>query len=178
MALSFSMRILLAILLILSQISCNHATIANINKKEQKMISMFRKLAKSLSKDRLGINEVAAKIGSVESDPGFPMPIELKSSIEEVVSAQLSRYPDTNFPYVLTLGLSTDSHLTLSALKKQFGEFQQTRTDRGMPPEFLFLEPVKGAKWWVYIFVRLEQDGTPLEVRRISYITFRRDTIS
>lgn len=153
-----------------------HHTMTDANpKREQAVINLVQELVRFMSQDSLGIGDVVARIGPIVDDPGIPMPIELRSTVSDIRLAQLSRYPDSGLPYVLTLQPVPDIHLTLTALKAVLGEYKRAATDRGVPPEVLFYPLTKGSRWSVVVIVELDSVADGLETSQITSIAFRRD---
>jgi hypothetical protein len=151
-------------------------TMINANpKREQAAINLVQELVRFMSQDSLGIEDVAARIGSIVDDPGIPMPIELRSTLSDIRLAQLSRYPDSGLPYVLTLQPVSDIHLTLTALKAVLGDYKRAATDRGVPPKVLFYPLTKGSHWSVVVIVELESVPDGLETSEVTSMAFRRD---
>ncbi len=131
-----------------------------------------------LAQDPLLVADVAARVGPVVEDPGGLMPIELRPILPGVRSARLARYPDSGLPYALELDLAPDARPTPAALKPMLGDYDQARTDRGLPREILFYPPAEGSRWRVAAIARLEATGGELENAPIASIAFRRDPVT
>ena len=155
--------------------SCGFEIRKNSHKTEQEMIDFLHNTALYLCKDSIDANDIVKIIGSVKDNPGPPLPLEILSETKGVDAAQLFLYPDSGYPYLLTFHFAPEVHLTVSALEKAFGAYQQMATDRGMPLELTFSSPVQGENWWVYIFVELEKSDAEIETRKIVNIKYRRD---
>src|ERR1700716_1234834 len=82
----------------------------------QSMIHLVRELITLLSRDALGVEEIAARIGPVIRDPGISMALEMQPAAG-MRSARLSRDPETGIPYVLTIEPEPGVRPTVAELK-------------------------------------------------------------
>ena len=139
------------------------------------MIDLIRELQQFLSRDPLSIEDVIARVGPVTNDPGGLMPIELQPALPGVREASLSRNPDNGLPYLLTIELAMDAHVTTTDLQKVFGEYKRMRTHRGQPPEIMFNPPASGSDWKVAILATLQSASDPLDEQQVSTLSFRRE---
>lgn len=135
-------------------------------------------LIRFLSQDPLSTAEVAARVGPLVRDPGGLMPIELRPILPGVLSARLARYPDSGLPYTLELALASDARVTPAALKTILGNYDQARTDRGMPREVLFYPQAVGPLWRVVVIAQLDSTAGELDDAPIANIAFRRDSVT
>lgn len=142
------------------------------------MINLIGKLVRFLSQDSLSVEDVISQVGTIVHDPGVPMPIELRPVLTGVRAAYLDRYPDNGLPYALTLELAPDARMTAAALRQAFGDYKQSRTDRGHPPEIIFYPPAVGSRWTVAVLADLESGTTPLDDRPVTRLSLRRDPAS
>ncbi len=138
------------------------------------MIEYVLALIRLLSGE-IGVAEVVARIGPVETDSGWPIPMELRPTALELRAARLARYPDTGLPYALTIEPADGAKPTVAELQAALGDYQQTRTDRGMAPEVVFAPPASGPRWRVAVLARLEPGAGDFESCNVSRIVFRRD---
>lgn len=142
------------------------------------MIELIQDIVRFLSQNRLTVEDVAARIGSVARDSGGLMPIKLSPTIEGVRSASLARYPDSGLPYVLEIGFAKDAQPKVKALKFAFGDYQRALTDRGRPIEILFYPPSpEVALWNVVLIVELASGEGEIEDTLVASIAFRRDPV-
>lgn len=139
------------------------------------MNDLLRELMLLLSQDTLTVEDVIARVGPVAHDPGVPMPLELRSTLDGVRSARLSRYPDSGLPYVLTLELAPDAQPTVATLKADFGDYHRAHTDRGKPIEVMFYPPAMGTRWQVAVIARLAPIEGSLDDAKVTTLALRRD---
>jgi hypothetical protein len=139
------------------------------------LTDLVRELVRFLSRDRLGIDDVAERIGPVARDPGIPMPIELRPAVAGVRSARLARYPDSGLPYLLSLEPTPEARPTVAELQAVLGDYRRALTGRGVPPELIFSPPAEGPRWRVVVIVRLEPTAGGLETAPVTEIALRRD---
>ena len=142
------------------------------------MIDLIRELEQFLSREPLSIEDVIARVGTVTNDPGGLMPVELQPSLPGVREASLSRNPDNGLPYLLTIELATDAHVTTAELQQAFGDYKRMRTHRGQPPEVIFYPPASGSGWKVAILATLQSASEPLDEQQVSSLSFRREPLS
>lgn len=145
--------------------------------RENPIIELVGDLIHFLSKDRLTVEEVSARIGAVVRDPGGLMPIELRPHLAGLDAARLARYPDSGWPYVLDLELASNARPTAAALKTLLGDYQRALTDRTMPSELLFYPPTKGSHWQIVVVAQLEPAFEDLDTAPVTRIAFRRDPL-
>jgi hypothetical protein len=145
---------------------------------EHRMVEIIQDLIHFLAKDQLTINEIIARVGPIDHDPGAPMPMRLRSPLPGVHLAELARYPDSGLPYVLTLELSSDSGLAVGNLKLLLGDYKRTLTHPGMPTELIFPAVASGAQWRIAVIVELEPNSTALDSAFITRVALRRDPIT
>lgn len=138
---------------------------------------LIRELVLFLSRDKLTVEDVAARVGPVVRDPGVPMPLEFRPVIAGVHSAHLSRYPDSGLPYILTLKLAPDARLTTAELKAVFGDYRRSRTDFDRPIEIIFYPPAAGEHWRVAVIAQLVREGDSLDDAPVMTLALRRDPI-
>jgi hypothetical protein len=141
------------------------------------VIEFVRDLVRLLSGE-VDVNEVAAKVGPIGTDPGWPIPMELRPTAPEVRAARLARYPDEGPPYALTIEPADGMKPTVAELKSAFGDYQRTRTSRGMAPELIFAPPAGGPRWRVAVIARLDPAVGDLDASKVARIVFRRDLTS
>ncbi len=142
------------------------------------MIKLIQDIVRFLSQDRLTVEDVAARVGSVAHDPGELLPIELCPVIDGVRSASLARYPDSGLPYLLEIEPAPDVQPTVEALKSVFGDYHRALTDRGRPAEILFYPLLTGARWNVVIIAELAPGDGEIEDASVARIALRRDSVS
>ncbi len=130
--------------------------------------ALARDLADFLSDAGLDTAAVAAHIGSVTHDPGIPLPLEIAPSDPGIARAQLSRYPESRLPYVLSLGFEPAQRPELADLKAMFGDPVRVRTDRGIPPAYAFHPLALTGRCGVVLVAELDGD-------RVATLEFRRD---
>ena len=140
------------------------------------MIDLIRELHLFLSRDPLSIEDVIARVGPVTNDPGGLMPIELQPVLPGVREANLARNPDNGLPYLLTI--EPEARLTTSDLQAVFGDYKRMRTDRGQPPEIIFIPPASGSAWKVALLATLQTASEPLDEQQVSSLSFRRERLS
>src|SRR5262245_4034169 len=125
------------------------------------MASLLTELVRLLSREPLTVAEVVAKIGSIRSDPGPPLDIDLESKVDGIRGARISRYPDTGELYILELELVDP--IPVASLRAAFGEFRQTRTDRGHPRSIIFFPPSTEPHWKVAVIAEIPPGATPID---------------
>jgi hypothetical protein len=130
--------------------------------------ALARDLADFLSNAGLDTAAVAARIGSVTHDPGVPLPLDISPSRPGIAHAQLSRYPKSGLPYVLSLSFEPAQRPDLDDLKAAFGEPIRVRTDRGNPPAYAFDAPEPTGRCAVVLLAELDAG-------RVATLEFRRD---
>jgi hypothetical protein len=130
--------------------------------------ALARDLADFLSDAGLSTAAVAARIGSVTHDPGIPLPLEIAPSLPCIVRAQLSRYPESRLPYVLSLSFEPTQRPELADLKAVFGDPVRVRTDRGIPSAYAFRPLVLTGRCRVVLLAELDAG-------RVVTLEFRRD---
>ena len=138
------------------------------------MIELLRALILLLTQDALSADDVVARIGSVASDPGVPMPIKIHPR-QGLRSASLARYADTATPYLLCLEPEVAWRPTVAELTRAFGDSRRARNDRGRPVELLFYPPSPAPKWSVVLIAELVTDGHEPEEATVANLTLRRD---
>ncbi len=141
------------------------------------MIPLVCALVLLLSRDGLTLDDVVASVGSVEHDPGIPMPIALRPTMPGVLAASLSRYPDSGLPYTLTLAFETDSRPTVEALRLAVGRFSRVPSPRGMPARVQFIPNGAGPAWRVVVIAELAPHDGTLESAPVLEVTLRRDPL-
>jgi hypothetical protein len=141
------------------------------------MIELIRDLASLLVRDNLLIDEIVAKVGRVERDPGSPLPAELRPALPGVQSAKLSLYPDTGLPYALSLELMKGSQPTVGEMKASLGNYKRSLTGRGQEPELIFSSVETGAAWRIAIVANMDRSSDDLDSARVTRVIFRRDPI-
>jgi hypothetical protein len=146
-------------------------------KDDRALTNLILDLVRFLSADDLAVADVAGRVGPVVEDPGGLIPIELRPILPGVRAARLARYPDSGLPYVIELELAPDARPAAAALKPILGDYDQARTDRGMPREILFYPPAQGTRWRVAVIAQVESNGD-LENAPITSIAFRRDPVT
>ena len=141
------------------------------------MADQILDLIQFLSQDPLSVAEIVARVGPVADDAGLSS-VELRAILPGVRAARLARYPDSDLPYALELELTPDARPTVAALKPLLGDYEEMRTDRGVPREIWFHPPAKGPRWRVAAIAELETGGGELEDVPIASIAFRRDPVT
>jgi hypothetical protein len=136
----------------------------------------LRDLIAFLSQE-VSIHDIAARIGRIVRDPGIPLPIELASTLPDVASAHLSRYPDSGLPSVLTLELISTLRITAAELVPILGAFRPLRTDIGQRKELIFYPPHRGPRWEVAVIAEYVPTGKGAQHERIAAFGLRRDPI-
>jgi hypothetical protein len=142
------------------------------------MIDLIKELVQLLSQDPLSVEDVIARVGPIEKDPGGLMPIELRPRLSGVRSAQLARYPDNGLPYLLTIEPEAGEKLTTASLCQTFGDYKRLHTDRGEPPEIVFSPPASGPGWKVAIVATLQSASEPFDDQKVGSVSLRRDRMS
>ena len=136
------------------------------------MIDHVRDLVRFLAQD-LTVEQIAARVGAVDRDPGVPLPIELRPTGSELRAASLSRYPETGKPFALELELAAP--VTVASLQGAFGAYREGRTDRGQPREILFYPAEAGTPWKVVVIAQLPPGASPIADGAASVVILRRD---
>lgn len=173
----FYKKILTLLLLITIAVSCNSKPMSQAEQNSNTMIEFIQNIADYLVGDAIEVDDLIPKVGVLENDHGFLFPMELKSNKRGIQSIQLSRYPDLNIPYLVTFDFNPEFKLTFSQLAKQFGSYKKLPPVRGMPIEYIFSEPKKGAHWEVYILFQIEQNTADEKTNRVINVTLRRDDL-
>ena len=145
---------------------------------ERAMIDLVLDLVLFLSKDRLTVEEVTARLGSIAHDPGVPMPLQLRPTLPGVRSAVLSRYPDSGIPYALTLEPATDSRPTVGALKDVLGSYKRARSTPEMHVDLIFPLTRVGSTWRIVVIVTVDRTAGEMDLARTTAIGFRRDPVT
>jgi hypothetical protein len=141
------------------------------------LTDLIGQLVRTLSRDGLTFDDVAALVGPVVHDAGVPTSATLRPVLPGVRAAQLSRYPDSGLPYVLTLEPDPASPPTPEALRSILGDFQRAPTNRAMPPEVVFAPARSAPQWSVVVIAQLEATDGELGRAPITSIAFRRDPV-
>jgi hypothetical protein len=139
------------------------------------MIEFICSLVLFLSQDCLAVEDIVTRIGSIVHDPGVPMPIELRPSMSSILTASVSRYPDSGLPYTVTLEFQTDAQPSIAAFNLAFGDFRRMLTYQGMPAEVFFLPPHTGTLWNVAVIAEVAPHIGGLESALVASVTLRRD---
>jgi hypothetical protein len=140
------------------------------------LIAQVHDLVHFLSQELLTVDDVLTRVGSLERDPGLPMPLELRSALPGVRTARLARYPDSGLPYVLTMEPELSARPTLAQLKTVLGDYAQMLTHRGRPLEVTFSPAPIGHTWRVVVMAQLESPtNDALDTAAVSSLSFRRD---
>lgn len=142
------------------------------------MIELIKDIVRFLSQNRLTVEDIVARVGSVASDSGGLMPIKLSPAIKGVRSANLARYPDSGLPYVLEIGFEADAQPKVKVLKSALGDYQRALTHRGRPIEILFYpSSPEVALWNVVLIAELASGEGEIEDTLVASIAFRRDPV-
>ncbi len=135
------------------------------------MLHLLRDLIAALSRE-VSLEEIAAKLGAVTSDPGAPMAAELTPRDPLIRKAEVGRYPDGGKPYTVELELAAP--VPVAELTAAFGAYRQSRTDRGMPREIVF-PPAGEGPWRIVLIAQLPGGMSPIEAGETSHVVLRRD---
>ena len=140
------------------------------------MIELLRTLVLLLSQDFLTVEDVIARFGSIVCDPGVPMPINIRPG-PGLRAVSLARYADTGLPYLLTIEPELSARPTIAALRRAFGDYHRTLSDRGRPVELLFNPSITAHRWRVVLIAELAADGRELEDATVANVALRRDPL-
>jgi hypothetical protein len=142
------------------------------------LTDLIGEMVRTLSRDGLTFEDVAAIVGPVAQDPGVPASATLQTVLPGVRAAKLSRYPDSGLPYVLTLEPDPASRPTPDALTSILGDYRRAPTDRGMLPKVVFAPEPSAPRWNVVVIAQLGTASAAFGQAPITSISFRRDPIT
>jgi hypothetical protein len=139
------------------------------------MVNLIHEFVTFLSQANLSASEVISRIGSVEYDPGPPLPVKLQTNIAGISDASLFLYPDTGLPYVLKLRLASRVKLNLGILKKEFHIFERAVSSPETTPKLIFYPNVQNSECKVVLIAELESMTSKIDNAGVISISFRRD---
>ncbi len=151
------------------------------------ILTMLSELRVLLQRNDLAVADVVRSVGSITSDPGIPMPMELRPAAPIVEKASLARFADGSV-YVLDIVPRANARPTIAELRRLFGVEDTIPALHG-EREVIFY-PTSLTHWKVAVialvsrcfdFHSTEEPTEPCveisDTARVQKITFRRDHI-
>lgn len=141
------------------------------------MMDFITGLRDLLARDDLTVADVVRAIGDIASDPGIPMPMELRPATRGIRSASLARYPDSAAPYLLKLEFEDDARPMLGPLAAALGPYHRIASDRGMPIAIRFEHAAPATGWKAEVFAEIDASDSLSGTALVRSVALRRDSV-